>query len=93
MRQCESRIIKHPTPAQMDQGNECIAYIEGFVDGKGPEYKFGCFVGFSFDQMAAVYRSYMQAHRDYLQMHKRLGLDAALTLKFCSYWKEPSVIK
>ncbi len=88
-RRCSSRRIKNATPVQIDEGNECVSYIDGFVDGKGPAYKFGCFIGFTEDQMVDAYLEYMEKEPQYLTMSKRLGLDAALTTKFCPYWKEP----
>jgi hypothetical protein len=92
-RQCSNWHMKDATAAQIDEANQCLAYIEGFVDGKGPTYKFGCFVGFSYQQMIDAYLAYMKEHPDYMQMSKRLGLDAALSLKFCPYWKEPPAHK
>lgn len=88
-RQCRNWRAKNATAAQVDEGNQCLSYIEGFVDGKGPTYKFGCFIGFSYQQMIDAYLEYMEKRPQYLQMSKRLGLDAALTFKFCRYWKEP----
>jgi hypothetical protein len=88
VQQCSNWGIKNATNLQVDEGNQCLSYIEGFVDGKGPTYKFGCFVGFSYAEMISAYLEYMQKHPDYLQMSKRLGLDAALTVKFCPGWEE-----
>jgi hypothetical protein len=88
-RQCSNWHVKNALVEQIDEANQCLAYIEGFVDGKGPTYKFGCFIGFSYQQMIDAYLDYMNNHPDYLKMSKRLGLDAALSLKFCPYWKEP----
>lgn len=85
--------MKDPAIAEVVEGNECIAYIQGFVDGKGPTYKAGCFIGFSTDEMATVYLEYMQKHADYLPMSRRLALDEALTTKFCPDWKEPPASK
>jgi hypothetical protein len=88
-RQCSNWRVKNATIAQIDEANQCLAYIEGFVDGKGPAYKYGCFIGFSYQDMIAAYLEYMQKHPDDMRTSKRLGLDAALSLKFCPYWKEP----
>jgi len=92
-RQCSNWHVKGATIAQIAEANECLAYVEGFVDGKGPTYKFGCFIGFSYQQMIDAYVEYMEKRPEYLKMSKRLGLDAALTLKFCPYWKEPPKYK
>lgn len=92
-RRCSSRRVKNADPIQIDEGNECVSYIEGFVDGKGPAYKFGCFIGFTEEQMVDAYLEYMEKNPQYLTMSKRLGLDAALTTKFCRYWKEPPTNK
>jgi hypothetical protein len=92
-RQCSNWHVRNATTAQIDEANQCLAYIEGFVDGKGPGYKFGCFIGFSYQEMITAYVEYMQKHPESMQMSKRLGLDAALTLKFCPYWKEPPANK
>jgi hypothetical protein len=92
-RQCSNWHARNATNAQIDEANQCLAYIEGFVDGKGPTYKFGCFIGFSYQDMIEAYLEYMQKHPEYMQISKRLGMDAALTIKFCSYWKEPPVQK
>jgi hypothetical protein len=88
-RQCKNWHVKDATTAQIDEANQCLSYIEGFVDGKGPAYKFGCFIGFSYREMIEAYLEYMTKHTDAMQENKRLGLDAALTLKFCPYWEEP----
>jgi hypothetical protein len=92
-RQCRYWGMKGATDTEVDEANQCLAYIEGFVDGKGPTYKFGCFIGASYQEMISAYLEWMPKHPDYLQVHKRLGLDAALTTKFCSGWKEPPKTK
>ena len=89
VQQCHNWGLKNASNLQVDEANQCLSYIEGFVDGKGPTYKFGCFVGFSYGDMISAYLEYMQKHSDYLQISKRIGLDAALSTKFCPYWKEP----
>jgi hypothetical protein len=93
VRRCQSWGIKHPTNGQVDDGNQCLAYIEGFVDGKGPAYKFGCFVGVSYEEMIAAYIEWMRKHPEAMQVHKRLSLDTALSEKFCPYWKAPPAPK
>jgi Rap1a immunity proteins len=82
-RQCSNWHRENATVAQIDEANQCLAYIEGFVDGKGPTYKYGCFIGFSYEDMIAAYLEYMRKHPDSMQISKRLGLEAALTTKFC----------
>jgi hypothetical protein len=92
-RQCSNWHVKNATAVQINEADQCLAYIEGFVDGKGPTYKFGCFVGFSYQQMIDAYLAYMKKHSDSMQASRRLGLDAALSLKFCPYWNEPPAHK
>jgi hypothetical protein len=69
----------------MDQAidaNRCYYYIEGFVDGKGPEFKYGCFIGLPHEEIVAAYMEYMKKHPSEVEGSKRLSLERALTL-FC----------
>ena len=81
VQQCRATTLAHPNPVEIEQGNMCMAYLEGFVDGRGYQYK-DCMVGHSYTQLVAAYLSYMDKKPTYLKMSKRWGLDAALTT-FC----------
>jgi hypothetical protein len=80
---CQDALIDHPNDEQVRLGDICFSYIEGFIDGEGPVIKYKFFMGVSYQEMASTYVHYMQANKDYLNMSKRMGLEAALKMK---YW-------
>jgi hypothetical protein len=80
---CQAALIDHPNDEQVRLGDICFSYIEGFIDGEGPVIKYKFFMGISYQGMASTYVHYVQEHKDYLNMSKRMGLEAALKTK---YW-------
>lgn len=88
--QCSNWHVKNATTAQIDEANQCVSYIDGFIDGYDPSLKYGCLIGVSFPEMIDAYLEYMEKNPQYLQMSKRFGLEAALSHKFCWHRKEPS---
>ncbi len=80
------------TVGEMDEANQCLSYIEGFIDGKGPEFKYGCLLGISSKDMIEDYLERMKKNSDYMKMSKRLGLNYSLT-KLCLERNQKSVKK
>ena len=65
------------------QGNLCMSYLEGFVDGKGTELKYRCLAEVSYSKMAAAYVAWMAANPSAMKMSKSAGLEMALERAFC----------
>ncbi len=76
--ECRAALVEHPTIEEVERGNICIAYLEGFMDGKTPEYRYGCLFGIPYLKLVADYVERMQKEPRYLDMSKRWGMSAAL---------------
>jgi hypothetical protein len=85
---CEARLTSHPTNQQINLGNQCVAYLAGFVDAKGLMYHSLCFLGFDYDTMARAYVRWMANHRDQMEKPQRVAVEAALADELCPNWKD-----
>jgi hypothetical protein len=80
--QCQATSLLEPTPAEVDSGHTCMAYFEGFIDGQGPQQKYGCMAGRTYKELAEYYVKYMDKNHAYWEQSKRLGAEAAM-MRFC----------
>ena len=75
--ECRAALVEHPKPEEVERGNICMAYFEGFIDAK-PDYKYGCLVGIPYPKLVADYIQRMEKEPRLMDASKRMGIDATL---------------
>ena len=76
--ECRAALVEHPTPEEIERGNICMAYFEGFIDGKGAQIKYECLSGVSYPKIVATYVGWMEKNPEGMRMTKRAGAEFAL---------------
>ena len=76
--ECRAYFLEHPTPEEVGRGNICMAYFEGFVDGKGSHVKYDCASKYSYPELLQIYLGWMKKNPVGMDMTKRGSVELAL---------------
>ena len=80
---CKAVSVENPSPEQVNKSNICLAYLEGYADGRGPAFRYKCLADVSFPDIAKAYVAWMKTNGSaYMTTSKRLGVEAAMDFNY-----------